>query len=138
MHDQSLMAAQERDSNDPLAAKRDAFVLPDGVIYLDGNSLGPLPRNAAAQLSSTVFSSLPSAPSLALDLVAFGLVTTFLPPPLGDDDRGDDALGDGFFTRSETSPGFGISSLQRGAASCRQARLAKRKACWGLRADALL
>ena len=54
MHDQSLMAAQERDSNDPLAAKRDAFVLPDGVIYLDGNSLGPLPRNAAAQISSTV------------------------------------------------------------------------------------
>ena len=54
MHDQSLMDARKRDRDDPLAAKRDAFVLPDGVIYLDGNSLGPLPRNAADQISRTM------------------------------------------------------------------------------------
>ncbi len=54
MFDQSLSAAQEQDQNDPLAAKRDEFILPDGVIYLDGNSLGPLPRKAAARIKKTV------------------------------------------------------------------------------------
>jgi kynureninase len=32
------------DAADPLAKWRGRFVLPQGVIYLDGNSLGPLPR----------------------------------------------------------------------------------------------
>lgn len=33
---------------------RDLFDLPDGVIYLDGNSLGPLSRGVQARLSATV------------------------------------------------------------------------------------
>jgi len=34
--------------------RKDSFILPEGVIYLDGNSLGPLPAAAMQRLKSTV------------------------------------------------------------------------------------
>ena len=42
------------DRVDPLAATRDKFDLPDGIIYLDGNSLGPLPKGVAARVGEVV------------------------------------------------------------------------------------
>jgi kynureninase len=42
------------DAADPLAHKRAAFVLPEGKIYLDGNSLGCLPAHAAARIAKAV------------------------------------------------------------------------------------
>jgi kynureninase len=42
------------DRDDPLAPFRDEFVLPDGVIYLDGNSLGALPRATPGRLAAVV------------------------------------------------------------------------------------
>lgn len=42
------------DAADPLAALRDQFSLPPGVIYLDGNSLGVLPTSTAARVQQVV------------------------------------------------------------------------------------
>ena len=43
-----------RDETDPLAPIRERFELPEGVIYLDGNSLGALPRGVSARLQTAV------------------------------------------------------------------------------------
>ena len=41
---------EELDRADPLAAKRTAFHIPAGLIYLDGNSLGMLPKHVPQRL----------------------------------------------------------------------------------------
>ena len=42
------------DRADPLAPLREQFDLPEGLIYLDGNSLGALPRATAARVAEVV------------------------------------------------------------------------------------
>ena len=43
-----------QDDNDPLAHYRDMFHLPGGVIYLDGNSLGAMPKTAPDMMRKAV------------------------------------------------------------------------------------
>ncbi|MES2055094.1 MAG: kynureninase [Pseudomonadota bacterium] len=50
----TLEEMQRRDVADPLRAMRDAFDLPPGEIYLDGNSLGALPHATARRIADTV------------------------------------------------------------------------------------
>ncbi len=47
-------AVVELDRLDPLALQRDAFALPRDKVYLDGNSLGALPRAVAVRVQDTV------------------------------------------------------------------------------------
>ena len=42
------------DHNDPLAPFRERFTLPDGVVYMDGNSLGALPRATPLRIAEVV------------------------------------------------------------------------------------
>ena len=54
MHDRRI--ATTLDGTDPLAAFHQRFVIPpDGVIYLDGNSLGRLPRNTPARVEDVIW-----------------------------------------------------------------------------------
>ncbi len=49
-----LSALQERDRQDPLRSFRDHFLIPEGVIYMNGNSLGPLTKDAKDRMSEAV------------------------------------------------------------------------------------
>jgi kynureninase len=42
------------DRDDPLAPFRERFALPDGVVYLDGNSLGPLPKAVPERIAQVL------------------------------------------------------------------------------------
>jgi len=50
----SLSDAQALDAADVLAPLREQFDIPSGLIYLDGNSLGVLPRSTAARVQQVV------------------------------------------------------------------------------------
>lgn len=47
-------SAAELDAQDPLAALRERFTLPAGVVYLDGNSLGALPIGVHERIANVI------------------------------------------------------------------------------------
>jgi kynureninase len=50
----TLQDCRALDAQDPLRALRELFTLPEGVIYLDGNSLGPLPKSVPDRIARAV------------------------------------------------------------------------------------
>ncbi len=49
-----MTRATELDTNDELGGLRSRYVLTDGLVYLDGNSLGAMPRDAPDRVQQTV------------------------------------------------------------------------------------
>ena len=47
-------SALERDAASPLCTRRDLFLLPEGTVYLNGNSLGALPRTVPDRVARAV------------------------------------------------------------------------------------
>lgn len=47
-------AIELMDERDPLADLREQFIIPGGVIYLDGNSLGALPKSVPARMKQAI------------------------------------------------------------------------------------
>ena len=50
----TLQDIRALDAQDPLRALRDQFEIAEGTIYLDGNSLGAMPRSAPARVAQVV------------------------------------------------------------------------------------
>ena len=50
----TLETVRAMDGADPLAGHREGFLMPAGVVYLDGNSLGPLPAATVARVEAVV------------------------------------------------------------------------------------
>lgn len=50
----TLSDCQALDAQDPLRSLRDLFALPNGTLYLDGNSLGVMPRTTPARVADVV------------------------------------------------------------------------------------
>ena len=50
----TLQDCELLDAQDPLRSLREQFDLPPGVIYLDGNSLGVLPKSTPARVAQAV------------------------------------------------------------------------------------
>lgn len=50
----TLQDCKNLDATDPLRSLKNLFSIPDGVIYLDGNSLGVMPKSATARASEVV------------------------------------------------------------------------------------
>lgn len=51
---QTLSDCEAKDRQDPLRSLRDLFHLPEGVIYLDGNSLGVLPKATPSRVAQAL------------------------------------------------------------------------------------
>ena len=51
---ESRTACEKADAADPLGYRREEFHLPQGLIYLDGNSLGPMPKKALEHLEQAI------------------------------------------------------------------------------------
>ena len=50
----TLDDAKALDADDPLKGMRERFFLPEGLIYLDGNSLGAMPSAAPGRMDEVV------------------------------------------------------------------------------------